>query len=506
MSRSFAKCATFFAFWSRSFANDNGEWCNIIRVLPLTGRSPLTAAITTITLCVTMGCNSRARDARMPVTLEVDNSTGPVVHLRLSMSPTDIAQGGAVVRTLEPDLVIGSGDAGFGHLADVTSYPDGRIAVVDRMESRISIYSRNGRELEHFGREGDGPGEFRSPFAITRFGDNLVISDFSPNKLLTVFSGSHLVSTIQQPLKGDWFRQPFRGPMQSLTEPYQSGPEDWTRRLFSFDDSTFVVLVREDEAILDSLDVDPESWRPTIRAIRISMHGEVLDTLFQLPGPHLALNNLPIRSRETGKQIQRSRSFSYQEAVFSARPIGSAGSGWYAFTDGERAFVEIRDRKNDSIATIEWPPAHRAVTEDDRIADVGWGREIDFLTHNSPYEHWWRKLSKSAQRKDIKRTLWILPFAPVAPEVVAIYGAGRCLWLAGFNASDFADGTSRTLIGIDVVNRTLAGVVRLSGTRVRLRSVDTHAIYATTWGDDGEDILLRYPLDTTACQDLTYHN
>jgi hypothetical protein len=62
---------------------------------------------------------------------------------------------------------------------------DGRIAVANAGTSQIRYYDADGRFLAHAGREGEGPGEFRSmgPFLDGRAGDSLAIYDFSARRI-----------------------------------------------------------------------------------------------------------------------------------------------------------------------------------------------------------------------------------------------------------------------------------------------------------------------------------
>lgn len=79
----------------------------------------------------------------------------------------------------EPELRIGGGD-GEGALYRVTDavrLPDGRVAVVNAGAHQVRPVSPDGRTVGTFGREGDGPGEFRMPTWIGMRGDTVVVVD-----------------------------------------------------------------------------------------------------------------------------------------------------------------------------------------------------------------------------------------------------------------------------------------------------------------------------------------
>lgn len=59
---------------------------------------------------------------------------------------------------------------------DIAIADDGSVLVVDARPTVIKVYDPNGRHVRSIGREGSGPGEFRSAFIAVR-GDTLVVQD-----------------------------------------------------------------------------------------------------------------------------------------------------------------------------------------------------------------------------------------------------------------------------------------------------------------------------------------
>jgi hypothetical protein len=80
---------------------------------------------------------------------------------------------------LTPRLIIGledyHDDYSFGAISDVGFLSDGRIAVLDRIKCKASVYSPAGEFMYAIGGKGDGPGEFRNPDELLVRGQNLVI-------------------------------------------------------------------------------------------------------------------------------------------------------------------------------------------------------------------------------------------------------------------------------------------------------------------------------------------
>lgn len=64
--------------------------------------------------------------------------------------------------TLEIGVLDGAEEYVFGSIESVVRLGDGTIAVSDPASTRISVYGTDGSFVRSWGREGDGPGEFRS--------------------------------------------------------------------------------------------------------------------------------------------------------------------------------------------------------------------------------------------------------------------------------------------------------------------------------------------------------
>lgn len=78
------------------------------------------------------------------------------------------------------DVQIGgepSGPASFYQVgrSQLAVTPDGKIVVLDRQGSKVSVFSSDGAPLASFGREGDGPGEFRNPTSLAILEDGTVV-------------------------------------------------------------------------------------------------------------------------------------------------------------------------------------------------------------------------------------------------------------------------------------------------------------------------------------------
>ncbi len=102
-------------------------------------------------------------------------------------NPAEPIHAGDDAWRLEEDLSIGvlegDPDYQFASIADIEVSDDDLIYVLDGQEKRIAIYEPNGAFVSQFGREGEGPGEFKNPNRLTWKGDTLVVWDWRLRRL-----------------------------------------------------------------------------------------------------------------------------------------------------------------------------------------------------------------------------------------------------------------------------------------------------------------------------------
>ena len=71
----------------------------------------------------------------------------------------------------------------FGQISSVTTGPNETVWVADQHSSRIKAFRPDGTLAVEFGREGEGPGEFRSIQSIAWVGDRLLVLDFRNGRI-----------------------------------------------------------------------------------------------------------------------------------------------------------------------------------------------------------------------------------------------------------------------------------------------------------------------------------
>jgi hypothetical protein len=108
-------------------------------------------------------------------------------------------------RTLPPIeltelYVVGSAEgeeaSAFGRIAGVAFDQFDNLYVLDQQNHRVVVFDNAGRLLRHYGKEGQGPGEFTNATDLAVASNNTVIVSDAQNRAFVVFdsTGDHLVN------------------------------------------------------------------------------------------------------------------------------------------------------------------------------------------------------------------------------------------------------------------------------------------------------------------------
>lgn len=96
------------------------------------------------------------------------------------------SQAGASYTLLAPTLYLGTSgelESEFQSIGAVIRLPTGEVAVGDRRQPIIRVFDRNGRMARSIGRDGEGPGEFRSVHGLFLAADTLIAYDWQLRRL-----------------------------------------------------------------------------------------------------------------------------------------------------------------------------------------------------------------------------------------------------------------------------------------------------------------------------------
>ena len=127
----------------------------------------------------------------------VQDSSG--VRIATNTGTWDLGDGPISVAD-EPTVSIGtvSGDSlyQFSRIRGGVRLSDGRLAIMDGGSHQLRIYSADGVFEQAWGREGAGPGEFRSPTLAGRAGDTLIVLDSNNRRLARYLADEGLVDEV----------------------------------------------------------------------------------------------------------------------------------------------------------------------------------------------------------------------------------------------------------------------------------------------------------------------
>lgn len=218
----------------------------------------------------------------------------------------------------------------FGKVAGLVVAGDGRIYVGDTQALEVRVYSPGGEFLFRFGRDGEGPGEFRNISGLARAPEGVAVMDGTLSRV-TVSTGD-----------GEFVRS-FR-----LQRPYMILRHGAVMR---FD---------ERGRFYDSAPLDAAPLRDSLAAFVYSDVGEVMDTVFVAAVEEDALvierNGLPYMS------------FS---RPFTARPSLAIGpNGRIYFTRGDEHRILVLSPRGDTVRVVRRRVTPSPVTDAERDSAI----------------------------------------------------------------------------------------------------------------------------------------
>ncbi len=429
----------------------------------------------------------------------IDSGTHVLV---LSHTLAEVASQQVDAKKLLPDLTLGQDETWFGSVNDIASLGGGGFAVFDNMQKQIILFDSTGAETRRIGRQGDGPGEYRDAFALTRVGGKLVVWQASASSTFTVVDTvGHVVAVAGAPVKGDWIRPIFRRPLLN-PEGTMMGPEDVTRRLAPWGDAGFVHQIQLNEYEHIDFAAPTDFPAPPVYLILYGLDAALRDTIANLTGP-------PTLVRDWVQTSNGTVVF-FQQPLFSGRPVWTTGRNWIALGHGDSTRIVVRTFAGDTLVTIELPDRRREISRHDKIEAAKWIVALR-LRHFPESREIFERDSPRERQKGIEWTAFELtPFARLTPTVTAAYGAGNCLFLAGYSASDYVDGTALTWVALNVRRAAVQAVFRIVPPQVgeplaldrrggAVRAFDEKFVFVSYADGDGVFYLSRYPLPEIDC-------
>lgn len=430
----------------------------------------------------------------LPVVNSVVSRTADSIVVRLSHSPT-VASLSMPSEPSAPDSVervMLPVDVGEGHIADVEALPDGRVALLLR-DLREVVVLRNGVVEQRFGRRGEGPGEFQSPLAVESTDSGFAVLDRDKVELFGTDGVS--VGRPRLPWLPDWSLQRFTKPGVYFRSPFQSGPEDVSRRLAQFGPDFIVLGGERSVSALPPQDNRTEYLPLSI--LRLSSLTLAADSIGSVRGSERTLSNIMITDGRGQPMTDIVRPA--DEPLFGARPLVAGTATWFAVFDPANDRVAITAPALAERRVIVWPNDSVQLTDSARVQAYDWLMR-DFVA-GAPNEadagKWTRYLQRETFAEKLRQSQSYAMSATLA-SVAAIFATRHCLWLVGTDLRDFSDGKGHWGIAVDVETGEARGPFRLATRGSELKDIGFGFAYFTSRTDEGEFILERTPLPTCA--------
>ena len=215
----------------------------------------------------------------------------------------------------------------FFYVWDGTFLSDGSVAVINGSTNQIRIFSPDGSEVRQFGREGDGPGEFRLAYTIFAIaGDRLIVAD-PRHPRVSIFDRNGRLT-------------------EDATLPRVRMP-------------VAVGWLGDDRVLLSHQAVEPEPGKVVQQSVQytaFSWSSGALDSLARIPSGTIEL----IGGFEPWGVVGG--------ALFEAEAHAAAISGFAVLADGGEPDLRFTDAHGKLERILRWPATGRRVTQADLAA------------------------------------------------------------------------------------------------------------------------------------------
>ncbi|MCY4645657.1 MAG: hypothetical protein OXE73_02045 [Gammaproteobacteria bacterium] len=340
--------------------------------------SSTSVAILILTLAAITGCADGSTPTRGDLTISID-TVGNIIRVSNTGTPLDWRL--VPVASFGPKSLAETGAAEeFGRVNSVAVGPDGPLFVADGLNHEVRVFGLDGVHRRTFGRNGEGPGEFRSLYSLAWVGDRLLTLDPNLGRI-GEFSA-----------EGEWLGQ-------QRIEGSVSGPVDHIRfRPVSADRVYRLGYMRHATGVTSVL-------------VGHDSRGETGDTLSWLQPP----------PESTGIILCRHDPLiTFFDIPFGSRLVqypGADGVHYSAMTDAYR--IAVTRNATDTLRLIE-----RSLREE-RISDEEWTAGIrdfeEFLVENPNASCDPRRPSRPA-RKPFIEDIFLAPDGTLWVEVIRSAG------------------------------------------------------------------------------------
>ncbi len=450
----------------------------------MTGRNGIRLFVTQslfLGVCLAAGCRSAA--GSVDVTLsEIMAEVADTTVVRVGVAPLDIGKvDNHRVTDLRPDLDFEPAET--RNVIDVATFGDGRVALLT--PDNVQLFSHSGEPVATLGRVGSGPGEFRYPVALAVAGDTVaVLQMMIDHGELARYDArtGRVLGTEGVGEGGDWMEYMIRGPALFQDFPAWSGVEDWSRRLG----------VLQGAPLLFVQNPEPPPGREDSVAkgpgVLLRLAAEKSETVAVLGVP-------PSHVRAVGNE---QRAAQYWEQLYESRPLWAAGPGWWGLIERGDSVLEVQTGEG-HVLRFAWPARRQEVTLEDRTATSRYG--VTYVARTSVRSRArFQQMPRREMREQYRKFLTFFPFARTRPQAAALFHAGACALVAGFDPEAFTDGTATAWLRVSVQERRVLDVIRVRALDARTLHADGQGVYLRVFGEDDLPLVRRWRFPDAACE------
>lgn len=363
---------------------------------------------------------------------------------------------------------VGGGPEGlFVDIAAATHTENGAFAVLDRFNKTVTLLGPEGRIETSFGREGDGPSEFRDPRDIVALGGQLLVWDLRQATFKFFTDEGEFIRETRLPEPGD---------MVSLTGRIDLELDDLSQRAETTPTERAVFLQIEDNE-RQLLDPDARGTEDVRRNGFVVAYDPALES-----ADTLTAYRAPARSLSPAGP-------SYGPPIFSPRERWAIGRLGILHGSNDAPRLELVDFSGHLKSELQWLGKRQVVSPVLRLAHVR-----SFYREQAPYlptrvrDQW---DGNTSLQKDAAEAIVVADSTPVFSRIWLV---GRCAAVAPFDPEDASDGVAQRLTFVDLMEGRVVGrlafgepgtdrLLWLSSSAILTKHVDSLGVQSVSYFD-----------------------
>lgn len=397
-----------------------------------------------------LGCGRAEKSGALLTVASTVSTLNDTLSIRLSQSPTvaSLSMPAAVSTPAGAERLDIPAEIGSAHIADIAALSDGRVALLLRDLHEVVIVD-DGVIERRFGRKGRGPGEFRDPLAIEANDEAFAVLDIDGIELFSLDGAS--IGRVRLPWLPDWGVAYNSRPLLYHQAPYQSGPEDPTRRIARYGSDFAIIAGERGERV-----IPPEpGTRQYLQLALLRLDVQTLrsDSVLLVRGAERSPSMMSV-SDGAGRPLTNVVQ-PVSEPLFGARPLVAGSADWLAVFDPALNVIGVSSRSDSLAVVVSWPSGEVAVSDSVRAIAVDWqSRDLISAARSDSLAGAWARNARRQSFDQKIRASQSTPFSDSLASLAAMFATSRCLWLIGLDPRDFTDGTGHWGVAVVLTSGT----------------------------------------------------